>query len=172
MQNGIIRVADHQGVYVIKMEGDVRLTLCLSFDSFIDEMFAAEDFCSVMFDLCGAQCIDSTTLGLMAKISIGARKLGYDKPLVVSSNPSITRLLVSMGFEDIFNIVKESACIDCDGKSLIEEIQPEDALMEKVLEAHRTLVKLNAQNKDTFKELIESLESQQELIQQERTKTG
>lgn len=168
MQSGIIRVADHNGVYVIKMEGDVRLTLCLSFDNFIEEMFAADDFCSVMFDLCSAQCIDSTTLGLMAKISIGARKLGYDKPLVVSSNPSITRLLASMGFEDIFNIVKDSrTSVDCDGQILIEEIEPEDALMEKVLEAHRTLVKLNTQNQDTFKELIESLENQQD-----RSRTG
>lgn len=164
MQNGIIRVADHQGVYVIKMEGDVRLTLCLSFDGFIEEMFSSKNFYSVMFDLCSAQCIDSTTLGLMAKISIGARKLGYEKPLVVSSNPSITRLLVSMGFEDIFNIVKESECIDCDGETLTAEIVPEDALMEKVLEAHRTLMNLNLQNKDTFIELIESLESQQNKI--------
>ena len=29
---GQILVADHQGVYVIKMVGDVRLTLCVSFD--------------------------------------------------------------------------------------------------------------------------------------------
>jgi anti-anti-sigma regulatory factor len=147
MQSGTIRVGDHQGVYVIQMEGDVRLTLCLSFDHFIDEMFTAKNFCSVMFDLCAAQCIDSTTLGLMAKISIGARKLC---------------LLVSMGFDDIFNIVKECESVECRGRPLIEVIEPQDELMAKVLEAHHTLVKLNEHNKDTFKELIESLESQQE----------
>jgi anti-anti-sigma regulatory factor len=170
MQSGIIRVADHEGVYVIKMEGDVRLTLCLSFDGFINEMFASENFCSVMFDLCAAQAIDSTTLGLMAKISIGARKLGFEKPLVVSSNPSITRLLVSMGFEDIFTIVQESDCGDCEGQTLVEKIMPESAVMEKVLEAHKALVALNAQNKDTFKELIESLECLEN--QQSRNKTS
>jgi hypothetical protein len=63
-----------------------------------------------------------------------------------------------MGFEDIFNIVKEGICVDCDGQPLVEQIMPEDAVMEKVLEAHKTLVALNEQNKDTFKELIESLE--------------
>ncbi len=161
VQSGIIRVADHDGVYVIKMEGDVRLTLCLSFDSFIDDMFAASDFCSVMFDLCDAQAIDSTTLGLMAKISISARNLGFEKPLVVSSNPSITRLLVSMGFEDIFRIVEKSALVECRGRLLAQADTPEDMLLEKVLEAHKTLVNLNAQNASTFRELIESLESQQ-----------
>jgi len=70
MSSGEIKVAAHDGVYVIKMEGDVRLTLCLSFDDFIEKMFDAPDFCSVVFDLSDAQAIDSTTLGLMAKISI------------------------------------------------------------------------------------------------------
>lgn len=160
MKPGVIRVADHQGVYVIKMEGDVRLTLCLSFDKFIDEMFGSENFCSVMFDLAEAQAIDSTTLGLMAKISIGARGLGYDKPLVVSENPSITRLLVSMGFEDIFNIVSEGHGLVFDGSSLAANLEPEADIQQKVLEAHKTLIQLNQKNHDTFRELIESLENQ------------
>ncbi len=161
MQSGVIRVADHNGVYVIKMEGDVRLTLCLSFDSFIDEMFSSADFCTVMFDLCTAQAIDSTTLGLMAKISIGARQLGYEKPLVVSSNPSITRLLVSMGFDDIFNIVQECDLDLSESTILAAGSSSEEKVMEKVLEAHRALVALNEENENTFRELIESLESQQ-----------
>jgi len=161
MNKGVISVADHEGIYVIKMEGDVRLTLCLSFDDFIDDMFNAEDFCSVMFDLCAAQAIDSTTLGLMAKISIGARALGYDKPVVVSKNPSITRLLVSMGFEDIFNIVRETEAQAQPGaKSLTEQTAPEKEIQRKVLEAHKTLVHLNANNENIFRELIESLENQ------------
>ena len=161
MNKGVIRVADHEGVYVIKMSGDVRLTLCLSFDGFIDEMFGAENFCSVMFDLCDAQAIDSTTLGLMAKISIGARTLGYENPIVVSSNPSITRLLVSMGFEDIFNIVREADCGIGAGKKLSEQLAPENEVQRRVLDAHKILVDLNAKNENTFRELIESLEKQE-----------
>ena len=41
-----------------------------SFDHFIDEMLADKDFCSVIFDLSHVEAVDSTTLGLMAKISI------------------------------------------------------------------------------------------------------
>lgn len=163
MNRGVIRVASHDGVYVIKMEGDVRLTLCISFDDFINNMFSAENFCSVMFDLCDSQAIDSTTLGLMAKISIGARAQGYEMPIVVSDNPSITRLLVSMGFDDIFNIVGETnmQVARIEGGALAENITPESDIQRKVLEAHRTLVQLNARNANTFKELIESLENQE-----------
>ena len=48
MKAGQILVADHDGVYVIKMVGDVRLTLCISFDQFIDTMFKSENFTSVV----------------------------------------------------------------------------------------------------------------------------
>ena len=51
MNTGVIKVADQRGVYIIKMIGDVRLTLSLSFDDFIETMFASVNFSSVIFDL-------------------------------------------------------------------------------------------------------------------------
>jgi len=55
MKPGVIKVADRDGVFVIKMQGDVRLTLSLTFDKFIDDMFLSDNFCSVIFDLSEAQ---------------------------------------------------------------------------------------------------------------------
>jgi anti-anti-sigma regulatory factor len=89
MKTGQILVADHNGVYVIKMMGDVRLTLCISFDQFIDAMFKSENFTSVLFDLSDAEAIDSTTLGLMAKISILGQERRGVIPVILASNPSI-----------------------------------------------------------------------------------
>ncbi|MBU2984417.1 STAS domain-containing protein [Saccharophagus degradans] len=163
MKPGSIKVAQHEGVFVIKMEGDVRLTLCLSFDSFIESMFSQSDFKSVVFDLTDAEAIDSTTLGLMAKISINGKAKQFDDPIVISRNPSITRLLVTMGFEDIFQIVRD-ADIALGGELPLEieqEDADENAVRDKVLEAHRTLMNLNENNKITFKELVQSLEEQQ-----------
>ncbi|MCE3252919.1 MAG: anti-sigma factor antagonist [Cellvibrio sp.] len=159
MKAGQILVADHNGVYVIKMVGDVRLTLCISFDQFIDAMFKSENFTSVLFDLSDAEAIDSTTLGLMAKISI----LGQDRrgivPVILASNPSIQRILQTMGFGDIFTIIDKLDapvlaqqplnCINCD----------EQEVKEKVLEAHKILMGLNANNADTFRNLVNMLES-------------
>jgi len=163
MSSGEIKVAEHDGVYVIKMEGDVRLTLCLSFDEFIEHMFDAPNFCSVVFDLSDAQAIDSTTLGLMAKISIKGRALDYKDPTVVSSNPSITRLLASMGFEDIFKIVDRPEAIVAPVQAvavpLDEKVHDETLVQERVLEAHRLLMAMNDANHDTFHELVSTLES-------------
>lgn len=161
MNTGVIQVADKDGVFVIKMLGDVRLTLSLSFDEFIDKMFTADDFSSVIFDLSETEAIDSTTLGLMAKISLLGRALDHMNPIVISTNPSITRLLDSMGFSEILQIVA-SADIGHEQYEILhadESSINEADLKEKVLEAHRTLIELNSNNKEAFIELIQTLES-------------
>ncbi|OZY84790.1 anti-anti-sigma factor [Cellvibrio mixtus] len=159
MKPGQILVADHNGVYVIKMLGDVRLTLCISFDQFIDAMFKSENFTSVLFDLSEAEAIDSTTLGLMAKISILGQERCDMVPVILASNPSIQRILQTMGFSDIFTIVDKLDgpildaqplhCVNCDEK----------VVKDKVLEAHKILMGLNASNADTFRNLVNMLEN-------------
>jgi anti-anti-sigma factor len=159
MKPGQILVADHAGVFIIKMVGDVRLTLCISFDQFIDGMFKSDNFTSVLFDLSEAEAVDSTTLGLMAKISIlGQERCGI-VPVILASSPSIRRILQTMGFADIFTIVdkldgpvlsaKPLNCVNCD----------EAEVKGKVLEAHKILMGLNTDNADTFRNLVTMLEN-------------
>ncbi|MBU3070848.1 STAS domain-containing protein [Aestuariicella sp. G3-2] len=158
MQQGKIWVADHAGVYVIKMVGDVRLTLCMSFDQFISAMFEADDFASIIFDLTQAEAIDSTTLGLMAKISILAEQRKQLRPVIISTSPGINRLLDTMGFAEIFEIMTElpdklkvSQCLE------VSEMD-EGTAKQKVLEAHRILMDLNDQNREVFQDLVKTLE--------------
>jgi anti-anti-sigma regulatory factor len=162
MSSGQILVAEHRGTYVIRLLGDVRLTLCLSFDQFIDSMFADENALdAVLFDLREAHGIDSTTLGLMAKISIGARSRGLANPVAITSSPSIRRLLVSMGFEDIFDIVSDAKLPFAEGEPaaapLSEDFSDEAEVRARVLEAHQILMDLNQPNKIKFHELVETL---------------
>lgn len=152
-------MADHQGVYVIKLVGDVRLTLCISFDSFIDQMFSDPGFVSVVFDLTGAEAIDSTTLGLMAKISLLAQERHQLVPTLVSNNPSIDRILQTMGFCEIFCIVQEGAAELKGAQALCADCANEDDVRLRVLEAHKILVGLNPSNQSEFKDLIASLEN-------------
>jgi anti-anti-sigma regulatory factor len=163
MKPGQILVADYNGVYVIKMVGDVRLTFCVSFDHFIEVMYGRADFISVLFDLSEAEAIDSTTLGLMAKISILGQEIHHSMPVILASNQSIKRILQTMGFGDIFLIVDKLEapllaaqplqCINCN------EPQVESQVKGKVLEAHKILMGLNASNADTFRNLVQMLEN-------------
>ncbi|WP_086931212.1 STAS domain-containing protein [Agarilytica rhodophyticola] len=164
MTSGSIKIADHDGVFVIKMIGDVRLTLCLSFDEFIEQLLSRPDYTSVIFDLTQAQAIDSTTLGLMAKFSIKAGQHNKESPIVISNNPSISRILVSMSFDDIFRLVDEDNFVKDDSKSdekitIMENNGSESEIKVKVLEAHRFLMGLNDENHAQFKELVETLEA-------------
>ena len=158
MSAGRILVTEHDGMNIIRLVGDVRLTLCISFDEFIKNMFEQHNLRSVIFDLRDAEGIDSTTLGLMAKISIGARDRSLANPVVMTSNASITRLLVSMGFEDIFELVSASDLPVKGDQALPEEVGDESKVKEKVLEAHRILMDMNQGNRMKFKELVETLQ--------------
>lgn len=159
MKPGQILVADHEGVYIIKMLGDVRLTFCVSFDQFIDEMFNDPAFSSVLFDLSEAEAVDSTTLGLMAKISILGQERKGIVPVVLANNAGIQRILQTMGFSDIFTIVDTLDTPVLAATPLNCENCDEEIVKAKVLEAHTILMKLNDENASAFSDLVSMLQN-------------
>ena len=99
--SGRILVGDHAGVYVIRFEGDVRVTLCGSFDHYLDVMLQDPGFVSVLVDLSDAIAIDSTSLGVLAKLSLGVQDSKARLPTLVCNVPDILRILFNMGFEKL-----------------------------------------------------------------------
>ena len=114
MSTGRIQFAEQSGTFVLKFVGEVRLTLCSALDATIELIFGARNFSSIVIDLTETSSIDSTTLGLLAKLSILSRQKVGLLPTLVTTNPDITRLLESMGFDGVFNIVETPMpCPDC-----------------------------------------------------------
>jgi len=105
MSTGRIQFAEQDGTFVLKFVGEVRLTLCSALDATIEKIFTALNFNAIVIDLTETRSIDSTTLGLLAKLSILSRQKVGLLPTVVTTHDDITRLLQSMGFEQVFNIV-------------------------------------------------------------------
>ncbi len=160
MQPGKILVAEQDGAFVIKLVGDVRLTLCTTMDQFFDEMLASAGFASVVVDLIDASNIDSTTLGLLAKLAIKAnQRFGY-VPVILSTNPDITRVLDSMGFDRVFSIRQQPLLDDEDLGELPILPDSEEGVRSRVLEAHRILMGMNDSNRAKFRELVSLLEGQ------------
>jgi anti-anti-sigma factor len=160
MQPGRILVAGQDGAFVIKLVGDVRLTLCTTLDEFFDEMLSVANFASIVVDLSDASNVDSTTLGLLAKLAIKAKARFQFVPLILSTNPDITRVLESMGFDRVFRIREEPLLNDEDLGELPALPCSEDAVKARVLEAHRTLMGLSDSNHAKFRELVSLLEGQ------------
>ena len=161
---GRILVAADDGIYVLLFEGDVRLTLCTAVDGFLEKMFHDQAFKSVLVDLSRTDSIDSTSLGLLAKLSIKADKLFSYRPTLLSPRPDITRILFSMGFEDVFSIVEKPLKYEEQLEELPSLKTSSEELRKRVLEAHRTLMAMNEDNRQAFQDLVETLESESPLV--------
>jgi anti-anti-sigma factor len=156
---GRILVGAHDGVYVLLFEGDVRVTLCTAIDTFLERMFDDVAFKSVVVDLARTDSIDSTSLGLLAKLSIQAdKRFGY-RPMLVSTRPDVTRVLVTMGLDDVFNLVREPLVHDEQLGELPCGCLAEHEVRKRVIEAHRLLMDLNDGNREAFHDLVKTLEA-------------
>ena len=92
-----ICAASNDGAHVLKLEGDVRLTMCTALDQYFQSMFAEPGFVSVWVDVTEADGLDSTTLGMLAQLAIQTRERFDFRPAIFSTNPSIDRLLDTDG---------------------------------------------------------------------------
>ena len=159
MAEGKILAASKHGAYVIRMTGDVRLTLSTTIDDYFDKMYEDDIFVSVWVDLCDADGIDSTTLGILAKLAIEVKQKFGLTPAIYSCDSGINRLLKSMGFQRLFNLHEEL----CGISEFISEIPviptTEQGVKEKVIEAHRVLMDISEDNKLRFKDLMAVLEA-------------
>jgi len=158
MNPGKIEVAANDGVYVIKLSGDVRLNMCSALEQYLDRMFDDKEFKNVLIDLSQAEGVDSTTLGQLAKISIiGQEKFGLT-PSIITPRADITRILLSMGFDRVFDLLMDEPQTFCEMSELTCPQEDEQVVKDKVIAAHKILMSLNEENKNTFQELVDCLQ--------------
>lgn len=162
MNPGKIQFAESKGTYLLKLLGEVRLTLCPALEAFLDKVVGESHFTAIIIDLSETDTIDSTSLGLLAKLSIRAQKQLGSPPVLISPQEDITRILLSMGFEQVFTIVKTLkepiAAVSLEDIPYDSTTSNEQATHNQVLDAHRVLMNLNDENRQTFSELVQQLE--------------
>jgi anti-anti-sigma factor len=158
MSSGKILFAEQTGSYLLKFVGDVRLTLCSTLDQFLASTLENEDFKSILIDLTEAEGIDSTSLGLLAKISVKLKRDHQQRPTIISTNEDITRILLSMGFDKVFILLSEPLNEAGELQMLDELQESEELVRQRILEAHRVLMDLNQHNREAFRDLVRSLE--------------
>lgn len=154
---GKILIADNQGDYVLKLEGDVRLTICTAVDEQVALISSDQQLRSVVVDVCDAQGIDSTTLGLLAKLALATQKQQSIRVVVYSDNVSITRLLKSMCLQHIVDLKEEPMPAPVSASCVTVEEDDEQLVKDTVIEAHQALMEVSPQNELRFRDLMESL---------------
>lgn len=162
MQNGRILVASEAGVYDIKLIGDVRMVLCASLSRYIESIFRKGDATEVLVDLCEAEGVDSTTLGLLAKLAIYCNCNFSLRPKLFCPDEGIFRTLTVMGLDDVFEMHTQSygGSLDDSAEELCCGDEDPEEYRQKVIEAHRLLIELNPSNRDDFIDLLNALEAE------------
>lgn len=159
MSAGKILVSDQEGSYLLKFSGDVRVTLCGSLNRHMQTIFGSEDVVRVVIDMLEAEAVDSTTLGLIAKLGIHCQTEYGIKVQLFCQSSNILRTLDCMGFEEIIDIFQDVPETSTELHA-IEAVDTEiDEMRQQVLEAHKLLVKLRPDNQEQFIDLIRALEA-------------
>lgn len=160
MSQGKILISDKADHYLLKLVGDVRLTLSGTLSRYMEVLFGQNQVQSVVVDMLDADGVDSTTLGLIAKLGLHCRECYHMNVKLFCKNPSIIRTLECMGFDEIIDIFHQSPNdLDAELRSLDEVPTAVDEVRKQVLEAHKLLLKLNPKNSAEFTDLINALES-------------
>ena len=161
MNEGRIKAAFDSGVFVLKLCGDVRLTLCATLDMQAQQLARTPGLQTLIVDLREATNVDSTALGFLAKVAMAVKeKLPY-KPTIVVDNPDVQRMLEVMGFAQYFAMVERPLTEACQLQELPEEPADIEALRRRILEAHRILMRMSEHNREEFQPLVKMLEAQE-----------
>ncbi|HEY0963452.1 MAG TPA: STAS domain-containing protein [Pseudomonadales bacterium] len=162
MSTGKILAADYRHMAMLKFVGDVRVLMSSTLDSYCSGLYRRPILDAMLIDLTETRGIDSTALGLLAKMAIQLRNRFNVIPTIVSTNPDITRTLKSMSFDLIFKIVDHvpKAQQPQQYNELQQAKESEDTVREKVIDAHLTLMTLSEENRLEFQDLVQALKNQ------------
>jgi anti-anti-sigma regulatory factor len=161
MSNGKILAADYRHMAMLKFVGDVRVLMSSTLDSYCSGLYRRPILDAMLIDMTETRGIDSTALGLLAKMAIQLRNRFNVIPTIVSTNPDVTRTLKSMSFDLIFKIVDKAPQKQPDAyNELQQKKESEDTVREKVIDAHLTLMTLSEENRLEFQDLVQALKNQ------------
>lgn len=160
-ESGKYFYALENGKVFFKLTGTLRYSTSGKFDFFLDKWLAKNsDFEDVLIDLSEADFLDSTNLGLLARISEFASEKTDKKVTILSTNEEINKTLESVGFDEVFLVVKS---MDCGSTAEFSAADcPEDVEERKqvqiMLDAHKALIRVSDKNKDVFSNVVDLLE--------------
>ncbi len=159
MNSGKILAAEINNIPVLKLVGDVRVLMSSTIDNYFSGLYRRAILDAMLVDLTETKGIDSTALGMLAKMAIQLRNRFNVKPTIISTNPDITRILKSMSFDVICNIVNEPLGQGTRFGELEQISESEEVIKQKVIVAHQALMTLSEENRLEFQELVSALKN-------------
>lgn len=158
MDDGSILHASRDGIHVLRYIGNIRYTLSPSLDRFLEEIFAGPVPAGFVIDLKETESIDSTNLGLLARIAMRMQALDAPQVTLVSNRADINSVLTSMALDEVFDIVDDAGLMTGPAEELPQADSDRKTLARTLIRAHRALMELSEHNREIFRDVVESLE--------------
>lgn len=153
--------------YGVSLLGEVRLDQCDYLDSLLDKLYQKSQSFSIVIDVTQAQLLDSTSLGLLARLAIAIRdnRPSSSRPLLLGPTSDIQHTFNTMGISNLFTSVgidkADSVLEDLEIDQVIEDgtkcTCEEKEVQGHILSAHQTLAALNEANNEKFSPLIKQI---------------
>jgi anti-anti-sigma factor len=148
---------------VLKLVGQIRYTLARRLRAFVDDVIAQAGCDAVFIDLREVDFIDSTGLGMVARIGrLTLESLGRRAAILVAPG-DVEVTLRSAGFDELFVMLAElpyDPGVDLREIPLADFATSHDnQLGHVILDAHRDLAAISEESRETFRQVIDSLEA-------------
>jgi len=160
MSEGRILFAVSDNRCFVRLEGSIRHTISAGFDAFIGRLCSEIAVDDIVIDLTKATYIDSTNLGLLAKIALCVRDNLAGKATIVSQNEGINSVLHVMGLDGMFAMMEKLETPEEDYRPIPAVRLGAQKRAEVILKAHKALIHINEKNKDVFGNVVRALENE------------
>ena len=160
MNAGAAQYAQSDTTYFLRLSGEVRYPMGCSLDEFLDRLFQRRDCDNIVVDLTAAEFIDSTNLGLLAKIANFTRQHLGKKTTLISSNDDINEVLEKVSFSEIF-IIHDGPPPVVDKWYDVPITEPcRNELAKTLIESHNALCKISDENQEDFRSFVDTIQRQ------------
>ena len=156
--SGSILFASVDGIEYIKFKGTVRYSHCGGLESHIDSLFDDKKVEAVVIDLEEADILDSTALGLLARIAIEFKKYSDKSPVIFLKEGELNNIIKRVCFDQVFELVFDNPQQEPhELTELVQQPQDEQQVLRRVVEAHRNLAKLSKDNESLYTDITTAL---------------
>ncbi len=159
MNQGKYLCAWKDRLLVIKLAGRLTYIGSAGFEAFVDRILPEGAFDDIVIDLTEAEAIDSTNLGLLARVGSYTLEQRGRKTALLSTNPDINQVLASIGFDRLFVLIDHPETCPANFEEIPEGPDSERRLACRMVEAHRELIRLSGENQARFQSVVDLLES-------------
>jgi anti-anti-sigma factor len=158
MAEGTASYACENGTWFLKLVGDLRHPLGPALNALLDHACADPRTTQFVIDLSGAESIDSTCLGVLARIGNETSHRGGAKPTIVSTNADVNEVLLAVCFDRLFQLVGVTGVTSGRLNPVPAAGSDSDSMLALVLEAHRRLCAIDERTHAAFRDVVTALE--------------